>query len=206
MDSPSVSTPTETNFILYIEGRACLNFLDCVFQTSTDINNRDKRRVVDFLASHFIQACIHNDSYVTESEPFKSSKLLRELLKCAFRILGSGSDCGTCSVMRVRKCWKCPTNFQLDIRSWGEENKEIMLVMSTWKDFGEGKQPWDPIWQSHARLGEPIIGASSRDVLEDIKAAFEEREYRFEEHLSARMKELLVFKNAWRINGQPLFT
>jgi hypothetical protein len=51
---------------------------------------------------------------------------------------------------RLLQCRYCLTEFQITFKSFGDQGKA--MIVTNWKDLGEGRTPMDPMWQRHTQF------------------------------------------------------
>lgn len=95
--------------------------------------NRDMDRVCPHQGSNHIRFC--------------SPGRLACIVRCRISHWKKREDksCPICS--GLHSCDSCPTEFQVDIKDFGEDG--VVLAVTKWKTLGEGLNYSDPVWRSH---------------------------------------------------------
>lgn len=102
---------------------------------------------------------VNGDPWLSEDQHSK------RILQCRISHWDSSEHCPTCS--GIMSCRSCPTEFQFDIKDFGEHG--VALIFTKWQGLGAGLDYNDPTWKSHVYSPELFSRRRNR-----IQTAFEE--------------------------------
>lgn len=95
--------------------------------------------VVKTIPIYYLRLCRHLSS-------FSKDDRLSKLLRCRLDHSHDQHPCSTCN--GLKQCRYCPTEFQIDHKSFGKQG--MVIFITRWLNFGAGLTPSDPNWKSHA--------------------------------------------------------
>lgn len=130
--------------------------------------------------TEFVEICAHITARSPELSQLVESKLKLRRTGPEYR---AGAD--------VTKCRFCNTDFQVEIKDFGDEG--LALVVTKWLDLGPGLTPMDTRWRVHlARDSEAEIGALGEAG--DVRLRFESERGLSQDALSCQNASYLAAK------------
>lgn len=130
--------------------------------------------------TEFVMICDHITARSSESSQLIESKLKPRRTEYEYQ---AGPD--------VSKCRFCNTDFQIEIKDFGDEG--LALVVTKWLDLGSGLTPMDTRWRVHlARDSDAEIGALGE--VGDVRLRFESERGLSQDALSCQNASYLSAK------------
>ncbi|KAG9238683.1 hypothetical protein BJ875DRAFT_450507 [Amylocarpus encephaloides] len=103
--------------------------------------------------------------------------ILGKDLRCRaqhFESPGEAKGCSNCG--EVKQCQLCQTEYQLNGMHFGKLG--VAVVVSSWRNFGEIRTPFDPIWLAHHQVvPNEIVDFSPGSIKETFEGG---KNYRFD--------------------------
>lgn len=154
-------------------------------------------QAVDFPRDKITNVCSH--LVHRPSRPDDSPDRLGALLRCRVQYNPNIMRCRLIECTGIKKCWYCNTEIQTDVKEF--PNQGTAIVITAWRDFGEGRTPKDSIWRY--QTANFVIPSEERWRLDyvnfeagSIKSRFEDgKEFFFDSHLTEENKVALFARS-----------